>query len=283
MQSFKKKCYIAIIWGGFGVVNSSVAGSVESSSVMANGSVVTSAVSESILTVLGDEWYPINGKPHSTEEGFGLDLMREIFEKKHQIKIDYQLTPWERSVQQVEKGAADCVVGAYHEDVPGFIFPKEPLIEDQLALFTLKEKEINYTGFESLLNLQVGLVSGYSYGERLDQFIEKNKQVKFLQYAVGDTPLQTNLKKLRAKRIDVLVENNVVMVATLKQQQMTDQMKLVSFLGDKIAIYVACSPKKESSKKYVMLWDEGVKALKESGTFSAILARYGLSSLENER
>lgn len=260
MRDFKNRLRMVVMWAFFLAADT--------------------ALAESILTVLADEWFPINAKPNSAQEGFGIDFMREIFEKKYQIKIDYQLTPWERSLQQVEKGAADCVVGAYREDAPTFVFPKEPLIEDRLALFSLKEKEINFTGLESLLTLQVGLVSGYSYGD-LDPFIEKNKQVKFLQYAVGDTPLQTNIKKLHAKRIDVLIENHIVMVAILKQQKMTDQIKRVSFLGEKMALYLACSPQRESSKKYVQLWDEGIKALRASGEAAAILSRYGLSPSDN--
>jgi polar amino acid transport system substrate-binding protein len=260
---FKKKGYIAILWLVCGVAQS--------------------AVATEVLTVLADEWFPINAKPYSAPEGFGIDFMREIFEKKYQMKVDYQLMPWERSLQRVEKGEADCVLGAYYEDAPNFIFPKEPIIEGRLALFALKEKEIHYSGLDSLLNLQIGLVSGYSYGDEIDQFIEKNKQTKFLQYAVGDAPLQTNLKKLRAKRIDAFIESNIVMTATLKQQQITDQIKRVSFIGKKIPIFLACSPKKESSKRYVQLWDEGMQALKVSGEAAAILAGYGLSLTEHEK
>ena len=72
-----------------------------------------------------------------------------------------------------------------------------------------------------------------------------------------------------------------LMLAALKQQQMTDQIKRVSFVGDKMPIYLACSPQKESSKKYVQLWDEGIKALRASGEATAILARYGIFPSDN--
>lgn len=38
-------------------------------------------------------------------------------------QIDYKIMPWERSVLKVRRGDFDCVVGAYKEDSPDFIFP----------------------------------------------------------------------------------------------------------------------------------------------------------------
>ena len=41
-------------------------------------------------------------------------------------QIDYKIMPWERSVLKVRRGDFDCVVGAYKEDSPDFIFRIAP-------------------------------------------------------------------------------------------------------------------------------------------------------------
>jgi polar amino acid transport system substrate-binding protein len=48
-------------------------------------------------------------------------------------------------------------------------------------------------------------------------------------------------------------------------------------LGEPTPMYIACSPKKESSKDYVKWFDEGLTTLRENGRLNAILAKYGLS------
>ena len=233
------------------------------------------AASAETLTLLADEWFPINANSKSELQGFGIDFLKEIFKKKN-IVIDYKITPWERSLAEVEKGKADCVIGAYKEDAPGFIFPEEPIIRDQQGVFSLKSVPVEYKNLDSLLTLQVGLVSSYSYGQEIDDFLVLHKGAGFAQYAVGDKPLQTNIKKLIAGRINAIIESKIVMNATLAQLKLDDKVEMLSSMGGITDIYIACSPVRETSKKYVQIWDEGMRALKASGEMKTILARYGL-------
>ncbi|WP_157729877.1 transporter substrate-binding domain-containing protein [Bacterioplanes sanyensis] len=77
------------------------------------------------LSIRSDTWYPMNGDPQADKPGFMIEIAKAIFEPQG-ITIDYRLMPWERALSEVRAGRIDCVVGAYVEDAPDFVFPEQP-------------------------------------------------------------------------------------------------------------------------------------------------------------
>ena len=149
------------------------------------------------LVVLADYWYPVNAEPLSEREGVGIDLMRGIFKEK-KVSIDYRITPWKRSIFEVERGTADCIIGATPEEAPNLLYPSEPIIMEVNAIYHLVGSGLVYQNLDSLLNKRIGLATGYSYGDAFDAFVKKHPDPAMLQYVAGDDPLEVNLKKLLA-------------------------------------------------------------------------------------
>ena len=75
------------------------------------------------VTILSDKWYPVNGDPTSSKPGYMIDIAQVILKTNGHF-LDYRLAPWTRSISEVRKGRADCIVGAYKEDATDFIFPE---------------------------------------------------------------------------------------------------------------------------------------------------------------
>lgn len=224
------------------------------------------------ISIRADEWFPINGQPDAAKPGFMIELARRIFEEAgHQV--DYRLMPWERALDSVRKGEFDCVVGAYKEDAPDFVFPSENWGVDDTGFFVREGDDWHYSGPPSLLQRKVAVINGYAYGDTLDQLIEANPSV--FQGLGGSDALEKNIKKLEAGRADVIIESPAVMRAKLKEMGVSG-IVLAGTLDEPSDLFIACSPAKASSRQYVALVDEGTAKLRASGELARIMASYGL-------
>ncbi|NVK37743.1 MAG: transporter substrate-binding domain-containing protein [Gammaproteobacteria bacterium] len=226
------------------------------------------------LTIRADYWYPMNGESSSAHPGYMIELARAIFEPKG-VKVDYDTMPWIRAIQQTREGEFDCVVGAYKNDAPDFLFPNEHWGKDQTTFYVMKQDAWRYDqALTSLKNRQIGTISGYSYGKTLDQYFAENK----VQEVSGDHALDTNIKKLLSGRIDTIIESEYVMQSQLSLLQLSEVIIAAGQTQQGFPMYFACGPNNPKSARWIELVNETLPKLKASGKFEAILHRYGISS-----
>ncbi|MFE8070256.1 transporter substrate-binding domain-containing protein [Marinobacteraceae bacterium S3BR75-40.1] len=231
------------------------------------------SVSADTITIRADSWYPMNGEPGSDKPGYMIELAKAIFEPAgHQV--DYGLMPWERAVKSVRAGDYDCVVGAYNDDAPDFVFPQENWGLDETHLWVAAGNDWKYTGTDSLAGKTVGLIGGYAYGDEFDGYFKAHPGQA--QYIKANNALEQNIKKVAGGRIDATAESPSVMRAKLKDMGYQGKLVSAGALGDPVPMYIACSPAKDSSQTYVDLVDKGTRELRKSGKLDAILERYGL-------
>ncbi|MDX5298888.1 MAG: transporter substrate-binding domain-containing protein [Gammaproteobacteria bacterium] len=234
----------------------------------------SAAVQAQTVTIRADNWYPMNGDPKSPKPGYMIEMAQAILAPQG-IQVDYATMPWERAVHSVRAGEYDCVVGAFKEDTPDFVFPQLPWGSDQTTVYVKAGDAWRYTGLDSLESRKVGLIGGYSYHEAFDKYIEQNASLA--QFIKGDNALENNIQKLLAGRIDTTVESPLVMAAKLKDMGLQGQVAVAGTLGEPNAMYIACSPAKADSQALVRMLDEGTRTLRESGALARILERYGLT------
>ena len=227
------------------------------------------------VTIRADSWFPINGEPEGDNAGYMIDLAVKIFGDAGHT-VDYRLAPWERAVADVRKGKYDCVVGAYKEDAPDFVYPEESWGLDESAFFVKKGEVWKYTDLGSIENVKLGLVGGYAYGEDFDAYVKAHNKGSY-QFVKGDNALEKNIKKLLGGRITATIESPLVMNSSLKGMGIQGKIVEAGMLGEPSDMYIACSPAKKGSKDLVRLVDEGTKRLRSSGELKAILDKYGLS------
>lgn len=227
------------------------------------------------VSIRADYWYPMNGKPGSENPGYMIEFARLIF-GRHGYDIDYQLMPWQRAVTETEAGKFDCVVGAYHDDAPNFVFPKESWGRVTTAIYVRNEDEFIYTDIDSLTNRTIGIIEGYAYSaEDINKAIELN-EYKF-SAVTGAEPLSANIQKLLHGRIDTIIENPAVMSVTMHELNLSGKIKLAGYVGQPSNMYIACSPANKKSLNLIKIVDEGTKTLRRSGELQQILQNYGLN------
>lgn len=233
------------------------------------------------VTILADEWYPMNGSPNASNPGYMVEVAQQILEA-HGHTLDYRLVPWKRSIIEVRKGNADCIFGAYKTDAIDFIFPAESLGKVEFTFYAHHNFDWTYQGLDSLSSIRLGVISGYSYSPEIDNYIKKNRNRPSVQLMTGEKALEKNIRKLMANRIDVIVEFEQVMREKLMQLELVSKLKSVGSLIPAEYIYIACSPNKESSSYYTQLFSQGILSLRKSGELKKILDKYGLRDWQLE-
>jgi len=233
------------------------------------------------ITVRSDNWMPFNGDPEDPFKGYIIDLMKEIYEPQG-ITIDYKLLPWNRALNGCQAGEIGAVVGAYAEDVEGFVLPKEAVDYSAEAFFKLRGNSWEYQGIASLESQSLGYILDYATNADLIKYIDKHKKDAKVQLVGGDNPLEMNIKKLLAGRVTVVLENYSVIKYKLAEMNLgDDKVTFAGYIDDvKRPMYVAFSPKVANSKKYAELFDKGFKQLKASGKVNEIRKRYNMDPLK---
>jgi len=225
------------------------------------------------VTIRADAWYPMNGEPGSEKPGYMIELARAVFEPAGHT-VDYGLMPWERAVNSVRSGKFDCVVGAYKDDAPDFVFPAESWGHDETHLWVVSDNNWSYSGLDSLAGKTVGLIGGYAYADDFDAYMESNPGQA--QTINANNALEQNIKKVIGGRIDTTVESPSVMRAKLRDLGLDGKLRSAGPLAEPVPMYIACSPKSDKSQTYIDLVDQCTQELRASGELKKLLDRYGL-------
>lgn len=225
--------------------------------------------------VLGaDVWPPFIGKPGSDMPGYMLEVAEKVFAAKGH-KIVFKEMPWSRAVKICRKGSIAGIAGAAVGDAEDFVFPEEPLGELENYAFVLADSSWKYDGAESLKKVKIGLIQDYDYGTEVNEYVKVNKDPKMVQFVTGNDPLEMNIKKLKAKRIDVVIECKPVFEYVSKDMGLADKFKSAGSDGEADPVYIAFSPANPKSKEYAKILSDGTAEMRKSGELAKILTKYG--------
>lgn len=232
------------------------------------------AVQAETLRLRADHWYPFNATPGDPRPGFTIEVLEQIF-SAHGVALDYRLAPWSRALELAHGGEADCVVGAYRDEAPGLLFPRQHFAIDIPTFYVLAGDTWHYQGEASLDGKLVGVIADYSYGEKFDAWMKAHPRQ--VNVAYGDRPLLNNVRMLLAGRVNVLVETPAVMDALLAEHGLEGRLREAGAeaSGDG-RLYLACtnSPR---GRLFTERFDAGWQHLQASGVLGEIYGRYGVT------
>lgn len=228
------------------------------------------------IVLVADEWPPFNTLPSGSQQGYIVDIAREVFEPLG-YTIDYRIVPWTRALEMTRSGMANGAVGASKTDAAGFVFPTEELARNTLAFYVKKGNPWRFSGPESIAEITLGTIAGYDYRPWLLQYIEENsKDPAKVQVIYGDDPLKRNLIKLLGDRIGVVVDTEAAIRHVAREMKILNQIECAGYGNEPAYIYIAFSPNRSDSQQLAQLLSEGITRLRESGRLAQILAMYGL-------
>jgi polar amino acid transport system substrate-binding protein len=226
------------------------------------------------VTLRADPWYPYNGDPHGERPGYMVEIARYALARGGH-RLDYQLLPWQRSLDAAERGRIDCVVGVHLAAEGGLLFPSESFGRMDEVFFGLRDAPPwRFRSTEDLRDKVVAVVGGYRYGDPIDAYIAEQSDSRRVYVASGEAALERNIKMLLAGRVDLVLEAPAVFAAKARQMGVSDQVRELDRLGDPQNLYIACSAIKPSSEEYLRLFDAGIRELRRSGELQKILDKY---------
>ena len=227
------------------------------------------------VVIAADAWCPYNCDEKSQEPGFMIDLATEILGASGYTVI-YHNQGWTEAMSDVTTGKIDAVVGAGAIEAKDLTLAGVPLGENQTCFYTRLDDLFKYQPGMSLSSRRVGVISGYLYEDSLDQYLLKNRaDYNLVQIATGDKPLLQNIRKLKARRIDTLVENMVVMDFSIAKYQI-EGLRLAGCERPR-PLFIAFSPQREDKGRLAETMNVGIRTLRKNGRLATILARYGLT------
>jgi polar amino acid transport system substrate-binding protein len=234
------------------------------------------AASAAPIIVASDEWCPYNCGEDDPREGYAVDILREIFEPAG-IAVDYRVMGWERAVEEARRGHATAVIGATADEVEGFVLPEETIGEDFFAFFVKKGDPWRYLGPESLLGKSLGIPAGYSLIPEIEAFGKSHEKEIDLYRAGREMPARHNLELLVEGRLDIVADDAQVVCYLAHVMGIAEIVEYAGYDGDHADLYIAFSPSDPRSARLAVLFDKGMKNLRETGRLQSILDRYGLT------
>lgn len=234
------------------------------------------AHAENLITVVSDICMPYTGQPGSRQEGYAIDVLREIFRNSGE-RVEYRFLPWGRGVHAVRSGQADILVRALKSEVPEFILPQSSVGVATLMFYT-SVPGWKFKGRSSLAGMRVGLVEGYDYRKWITDQAQAHPGLFFRAH--GEDAYKRLFMMLASRRLDVVPGSPYAARQDLKELGITSG---VHEAGEDTTVapeyyHYALSPANpERAAALAARIDSGMAALRASGTLARILKRYGVT------
>lgn len=220
------------------------------------------------VTLATDPFPPFHS-PEKADYGFFAEIVKEAFAiEDYQLNIEF--VPWSRAMELGKSGDYDGILGALYSDdrTKSFLY-SNPVFKYNLVLYTRKELATSKEEFKKLNKLKFGKVKNYYYPVNEEDL--KN-------YSIIETnSIENNLNALINKRIDFIVECENVIDDLLnnKFEKYTDKINKIEVFEQK-DFYILFSKQMKDSEKVSEDFNNGLKKIRNNGTYEKILKKYGL-------
>ena len=235
------------------------------------------------LQLEGDVWPPYVMDPATGAKGYMVDIAEAVF-RKAGYTVSFRPTPWPRALLDVASGRSAGIVGIYYTQarLRSFIVPSEPIGISVNKLFVRSDSNWTYTGSDSLKGMVLGTLSGYDYGE-LNPYITSQirQNTGKVDELHGNDALQANIRKLLEHRLDVLIEDQLVVSYAVRKLGVENRLKPAGTVEPRNKAGIAFSPKDPNAQAYARLLSEGILELRRTGALKAILSRYAIPDWVN--
>ncbi|KPZ73224.1 MULTISPECIES: substrate-binding periplasmic protein [Shewanella] len=228
----------------------------------------SASLSAKPLLIASDIWCPYVCEGQT---GYVTELTKRAFAEMDQ-PVHFIAVPFNRALKEVQHGNIDAILAVTPEHVSQF-----NLYTDEVVVGYASKDFYTTTGFawqfnqlEDLDNVQVGIIRGYDYGERLNDKIANSNR---FYIATGNQPLTMNLKRLIKGRFHVMLGNKVVIQNTAEKLALDDQIRFAGTFGEPLPLYVGFN---QGATKAAKMFNQGLTKLKKTGEYQQILDKYNI-------
>lgn len=212
---------------------------------------------------------------NASEKGRNKGLYVEVVEeaaKKIGISITIEAYPWKRCLIMMEREQADGIIGvlknkSLHKSVN---FVDEPLAFEEITLATYTGSDIKFDGkLDEIYKYKIGIIRGTTF---YDEWEKKKENFISLEET---NRLEYLLKKLSAKRVDLIIGNKFIIQYNIKKFNLNNKVKIIDPSLSLNSGHLAFSKKKgKSHKALAEAFNKAIKEIKKSDIYINILNKY---------
>jgi polar amino acid transport system substrate-binding protein len=181
-------------------------------------------------------------------------------------KIQYKSYPWSRALDMTRNGEADGIIGTNTAECNKIgLIPSAKVFSMHLGFLYLKESGIKYKGISDLKPYNIGL-----YTNAYESIMKKIG----LKYEIVQTSLDANIKKLIAKRVDLVFCNKEPALYLLKSN--SSKVGFIPYSSNEVLIGFPKS--RLNSKTLSEDYKKGLNNLIKNGAYNKILQKYGFNT-----
>lgn len=229
----------------------------------------SAALGTGTVSLTSLDWEPYIGQ-NLKNGGYVAEIVREAFARSgYKVKIAY--LPWARTVLMARRGSYDGYFPEYFaEELKTDFLISDPFPGGPLVFYKRKADTLNFKNLEDLKPYRFGIVRGYVNTAEFDaaDYLDKDPAVDDL----------TNLRKLLAKRVNLILIDKYVAEHLLKKHLPTRKEELESMeppleIKD---LFLCLSRKDPKAQEKLEAFNKGLTQMKADGTIAVILAKHGM-------
>jgi polar amino acid transport system substrate-binding protein len=231
-----------------------------------------------VLNVTGSRWSPYLDAD-LPEGGLAADIVRTALTRAG-YEIRPNIEPWERAYQGTAVGVYDVVAAIWQspEREQELLF-SEPYLLNDVIFIGRRGKLIDYETLSDLAGLRIGVVRGYAYEPRFDSHPDLIR--------VANGHLVQNLLLLRQGKLDLVVGDKWSILHEISEflPGDVDRFTLLARPLARRALRLGVSRENPRAAEIVADFDGAIAAMREDGTFDAIVRRHteGIARLPGSR
>jgi polar amino acid transport system substrate-binding protein len=220
-----------------------------------------------IITVTNSEWLPYTSE-HLPHYGPLSRIVSAAFALEG-VEVRYVFRPWSRAYAEAAAGMANGSIlwstsGRDSDRQRRFYF-SDVVFDGQSVLFHLKSYPFRWAGYEQLAGVRMGGTAGYEYT------FDKYPYIQMDRSAVSD---ELNFRKLAAGRFDVFPANLDVGREIMRTALTPEQAARITWDPNPYNIthyHLMLNKRNKDNRRYVDLFNKGLRRLKESGKYTEYL------------
>jgi polar amino acid transport system substrate-binding protein len=214
------------------------------------------------------DWEPYVGQ-NMKNNGYVAQVVKEAF-KRGGLDVEFKFYQWSRVVGLTKAGKVDGYFPEYYaEGVKEYAAFSASLPGGPLGFFKRTDQEISFNTLKDLEGYKIGVVKDYVNTKEFDE-------APFLTRDPAKDDL-TNLKKLAAGRLDLMVADKFV-GKYLLNTNMPDKASAIEFMAKPLAepeLFVCISNKAKAQANLIKAFNKGIEQMKADGSLDQILKDHG--------
>jgi len=223
---------------------------------------------DTIVVGAEDDWAPYSSVVDHRAQGFAVDVVREAFAAVG-ITASFEVLPYVRCLAKVKAGKlAGCFNAVPNGMISAsYLWHAHPLFTTRMNVYALAGSKEQGLSAASLEGKSVGVARDYEYGDEFDL------NTKIVRKVVDKN--EHGFKMLLSRRIQYMAAEERIANALFAKypDAFGARFKMVGTVATP-GLYMAFSKDAPDAARYLEKFNQGYAALRKSGRYKAIEARW---------